>query len=178
MNVVLIGYRASGKSTIGRILAEKLSLKFVDIDLEIMAQYDNKSVADIWKEFGEPSYRETECDVTERACQRDGQIIALGGGTPMQLRAFDAIAGAANTARFFLDAPAEVLYERSQVDAANRANRPSFGSGGGLQEIENMLSLRKPTYQRLADHTIDVAKLSFTDAADEIHQIIVADDRN
>ena len=178
MNIVLIGYRASGKSTIGRILSEKLSLKFVDIDLDIMAKYDNKSVADIWKEFGEPSYRETECDVTEEACRRQGQIIALGGGTPMQSRAFDALASASNTTRFFLDAPAEVLFERSQVDAANRANRPSFGSGGGLQEIEKMLAIRKPTYQRLADHTIDVAEFSFTDAADEIERIIVGADRN
>ncbi|MEM7316278.1 MAG: hypothetical protein AAF497_24355, partial [Planctomycetota bacterium] len=85
---------------------------------------------------------------------------------------------AANTVRFFLDAPAEVLFERSQVDAANRANRPSFGSGGGLQEIEKMLAIRKPTYLRLADHTIDVAKLSFNDAADEIERILVASDRN
>lgn len=169
MNIVLIGYRASGKSTIGRLLAERLQLQFVDIDHQIMARYDNKSVAEIWAEFGEPHYRETESDVTEQACVADGLVIALGGGTPMQERAFAAIASAHDTYRFFLQAPAEVLYERSQIDTANADNRPAFSSSrSGLDEVQHMLALREPTYLRLADHSIDVASQSLADAAEEI----------
>ena len=94
MKIILIGYRASGKSTIGRVLSARLGYEFVDIDLEIMAKYDNKSVAEIWNEFGEPAYRETECDVTEEACQQDNVVIALGGGTAMEERAFNALQAA------------------------------------------------------------------------------------
>ena len=173
MNVVLIGYRASGKSTIGRSVAEKLSLQFVDIDHEIMARYDNKSVAEIWDEFGEPHYRETECDVTELACQRDNLVIALGGGTPMEKRAFTAIAEAKDTHRFFLKAPATVLYERSQIDVANTANRPNFSNDrSGLEEVEHMLAKREPVYQDLADHIIDVEKFSFAEAAKQIVSLL------
>ena len=172
MNIVLIGYRASGKSTIGRILATELGLEFVDIDIDIMKRFDDKSVADIWEEFGEPRYREVECDVTEEACARDGQVIALGGGTPMQERAFAALKGAADTVRFYLVAAADVLYERSQIDSANRENRPSFGSGGGLDEVKKMLELRSPTYESLCDHRIDVERQSLADAANQILQIV------
>ena len=175
MNIVLIGYRASGKSTIGKLLAAKLTMEFVDIDHDIIARYDQKSVAQIWEEFGEPAYRETECDVTELACNRDNLVIALGGGTPMQERAFNAISKAQNTTCVFLQAPADVLYQRSIIDTGNTDNRPSFsGDRSGLEEVEHMLALREPTYKRLAHHTIDVAKLSFTDAADAIAELLKA----
>jgi shikimate kinase len=173
MNIVLIGYRASGKSTIGHFLADQLSLKFVDIDLDIMARYDHKSVVEIWTEFGEPAYRETECDVTEEACARDSQVIALGGGTPMQPRAFASLVSAKNATHFFLEAPAEVLYERSQTDTDNANNRPSFSScRGGLEEVRHMLVRREPVYRQLANFTIDVAHQSLADAAQEIVQIV------
>lgn len=166
MNIVLIGYRASGKSTVGRFVADRLSMEFVDIDDKIRARYDDKSVAKIWAEFGEPHYRETECDVTEIACAKDNLVIALGGGTPMEQRAFEAIQNASDTVRFFLQASAEVLYQRSLVDTDNTANRPSFSSNrSGLEEVQHMLAKREPTYLRLADHVLNGEELSFEDAA-------------
>ena len=172
MNIVLIGYRASGKTTIGKLLARELNLDFVDIDHRIMARYGNLSVAEIWEQFGEPSYRETECDVTEQACAGCNQVIALGGGTPMQARAFAALEAAQDATHFFLHAAAETLYARSQIDAANAANRPSLTSiGGGLDEVRHMLAQREPVYKKLADHTIDVDHQSLAAAAAEIARI-------
>ena len=169
MNIVLIGYRASGKSTVGRLVAERLKMEFVDIDHMIMARYDQKSVAQIWEEFGEPHYRETECDVTEEACGRDNLVIALGGGTPMESRAFQAIQSAHDTVRFFLKASAEELYRRSQIDTSNTANRPRFSADrSGLEEVEHMLAKREPTYKRLADHVIDAESHTFTEAAEAV----------
>lgn len=171
MNIVLIGYRASGKSTVGQLLATRLQMSFVDIDKGIMARYQNKSVAEIWQQFGEQDYRQTECDVTERACQADGQVIALGGGTPMQPRAFDAVQNTSGI-RFFLEAPAQVLFERSNIDVQNAANRPSLTqAGGGLAEVELMLAKREPVYRELADYTIDVAAQSLEQAAQQIMEI-------
>lgn len=172
MNIVLIGYRASGKSTIGRLLAEELGLAFVDIDDQIRSRYGNKSVAEIWDAYGEPDYRETECDVTEMACRKDQQVIALGGGTPMQSRAFDALASLPGGLRFYLQAPAEILHQRSNRDTSNITNRPSLTRmQDGLAEVQHMLSLREPTYRRLADHTIDVAQQSMAQAARQIAEI-------
>lgn len=174
MNIVLIGYRASGKSTVGRLVADRLNLKFVDIDHLIMARYDGKSVAQIWQEFGEPHYRETECDVTEESCEKDDLVIALGGGTPMQARAFQAIESAQQTVRFFLRAPAEELYRRSQIDTPNTANRPQFAAErSGLEEVQYMLSKREPTYLKLADHVIDVESMTFDDTANAVIELAV-----
>ncbi len=173
MNIVLIGYRGSGKTTIGLLLAERLSLRFVDIDHGIMARYDDKSVAEIWDEFGEPHYRATECDVTEHAMAQDGQVVALGGGTPMERRAYNAIAAAADTVRIYLKAPAEALHPRIAGDEANTDNRPSLTAlGGGLDEVRHMLEKREPTYETLADHVVDVAEQSPEQAAEQIISMI------
>lgn len=173
MNIVLIGYRASGKSTVGRLVAERLGMEFVDIDHLIMARYDHKSVAEIWEAFGEPHYRETECDVTEASCREDNLVIALGGGTPMEQRAFEAIQSADNTVRFFLKASAEELYRRSQIDTSNLANRPRFSADrSGLEEVAHMLAKREPTYVKLADHVINAESLAFDQAADAVVQMV------
>lgn len=173
MNLVLIGYRGSGKTTIGKLLAERLSLRFVDIDRGIMARYEGRSVAEIWDEFGEPHYRATECDVTEDTMAQDGRVVALGGGTPMERRAYDAIADAADTVRIYLKAPAEALHPRIAGDDANTANRPSLTTmGGGLDEVRHMLEKREPTYEALADHVVDVADQSPAQAAEQIVSLL------
>ncbi len=173
MNLVLIGYRGSGKSTIGRLLADRLNMRFVDIDHEIMARYDNRSVAEIWADEGEPHFRNTECDVTEHVMSRDNQVVALGGGTPMQARVYNALAAAPHTTRFYLKAPTPVLYQRIASDDANTDNRPSLtGLGGGRDEVQHMLDQREPTYEKLADHIIDVDQQSPSQAANQIVSLI------
>ena len=169
MKVILIGYRASGKSSVGKRVAKSLSLEFLDIDEQIMARYDNRSVADIWSQFGEPHFRETECDVTEFACQQNEIVIALGGGTPMQYRAYKAIEDATDALRVYLKAPAGVLFARSQSDTSNLQNRPGFSNDrSGLDEVKHVLEIREPTYEKLADKVIDVEKTSLESIVEQI----------
>ena len=79
MNVVLIGMPGCGKSTIGKILAEKLNKKFVDLD-EVIVERAGKSIPEIFAEQGEKEFRRIEAEVVADICKEKGQVISTGGG--------------------------------------------------------------------------------------------------
>ena len=167
MNVVLIGYRGSGKTSIGKKLASALWLDFLDIDAEICRRFEGRTVAQIWDEFGEPAFREVEEKVVREACQRDRQVIALGGGTLMQPDARGAIEQASDTRRIYLACQPQELSRRIEADTASAGSRPNLTRlAGGVEEIRAMLEQREPVYQAVADHTLDVTHLSI-DAASQ-----------
>jgi len=83
-NIILLGSRGCGKSSVGRRLAAVLGRPFVDIDGRICERFGGRTVAMIWATAGEPAYRAVEDEVTAAACRDAG--VALGGGTLMQSR--------------------------------------------------------------------------------------------
>ncbi len=161
MNIILFGYRGSGKSTIGKLLADQLWKKFIDIDHEICKRFDNKSVAEIWQTDGEPRYREVEVEVTAEACAGDERVIALGGGTLMQAGTRQAVEQCANARRIYLTCDPKELHRRISADAQTSGMRPALtDKGGGLEEIEMMLAERGPVYEAVADSLFDVTHLT------------------
>ncbi len=171
MNIVLIGYRACGKTSIGKGVANALGLQFTDVDHITCQRFDGMTIAAIWQKFGEPAWRQAEVKVTQELCAGDNQVIALGGGTIMQPGARQAIAEAAakNTLRFYLRAPAEVLYKRAQNDAQSAATRPQFTKGvSGLDEVVQVLNIREPIYFSESDAVVDVDKLSIQEGIEKI----------
>jgi shikimate kinase len=175
MNIVLIGYRACGKTSIGMGLAQSLNLKFTDVDQITCQRFDGMTIAAIWQKFGEPAWRAAEVKVTQELCAGDNQIIALGGGTIMQPGARQAIADAharGSTLRVYLRAPAQVLYQRAQGDANSAATRPQFTKGvSGLDEVVQVLKIREPIYFSESDAVIDVDKLSIQEGIQKILDI-------
>lgn len=89
-NIVLVGMPGSGKTTIGKKLAEVMGRPFIDIDFEIEKRV-NKSIADIFKDEGEGTFREIEATVLKEACSNLGHIIATGGGIVLREDNIDAI---------------------------------------------------------------------------------------
>jgi shikimate kinase len=169
MNVILIGYRGCGKTALGKRIANALWLKFVDVDDEICKRYDNRTIAQIWDEFGEASFRETEAKVVQELCQRDRLVIALGGGSVMQPEARQAVEQASDTKRIYLACQPQVLYERIHGDAATQASRPNLTTlGGGVAEIEQVLAERDPVYRAVADSVFDVTHTDLAQAADHL----------
>ena len=82
MKIVLLGYMASGKSSIGKTLSKKLSLRFIDLD-DYIIEKENTSIADIFKEKGEIYFRRIESKyLTEILSKDDDLMLSLGGGTP------------------------------------------------------------------------------------------------
>ncbi len=158
MNVVLFGYRACGKTTVGQALAARLRYTFLDTDQRTCERLGNRSIAQVWEELGEPVWRETECDMTAEVLEGDRQVIALGGGTLMQPRAREAVERAVAARVYLKCEPAELL-RRIRSDPASAATRPNLtGLGGGREEIERMLQEREPVYEAVADTVIDATR--------------------
>ncbi|QQE11775.1 shikimate kinase [Planctomycetota bacterium] len=173
MKIILFGYRGSGKSTVGKHIADRLGWPLIDTDHEIMLRFGGMSIAEIWNDFGEPVFREKECRVTEDVCQKDECVISLGGGTVMQLDAMRAIEACEDTLRIYLSAPAEVLHKRIVGDENTQDNRPALTSHGiSLDEVKQVLSEREPTYQAVADYMIDVSDATIEEVAEQIMAIL------
>lgn len=169
MNVILLGYRGCGKSTIGRGVAERLGLDFVDLDDVVRAAFGGKTVAEIWQTQGEAAFRAAEVDAVQQVLSVDGQVIALGGGTPMQDGAEAALLAAESGLRVYLKAQPATLVARIEGDSQTASLRPSLtGAASATGEAEQVLRQREPTYQRVADHVVDVDLLPINEAVDAI----------
>ncbi len=155
-NVILFGYRGSGKTSIGRKLAHEIWKDFVDLDDLTRARFEDKTIAEIWEEFGEPAWREAEADAASQACSLKNHVIALGGGTLMIDGARETVKQA-DAVRIYLYCEASELARRIAGDARGAADRPSLTEhGGGLAEIEAVLAERDPVYRSVADKVFDV----------------------
>jgi shikimate kinase len=151
MKVVLIGYRAAGKSTVGPLLAACLGWRFLDTDRGIEAAC-GRSIRRIFQERGEPFFREVEGQVVAEMCAGGERVVAFGGG---------AILAGSNQAHahraglvVYLSAPADVLWQRISGDAATATARPDLAAGG-LEEVVTLLDARRPVYESHADLTLD-----------------------
>jgi len=169
MNIVLIGYRGSGKSSIGKKMAIELWMDFVDTDAEVVKRFDGLTIAEIWEQHGEPAFRAMECEVTADVLKKDNQVIALGGGTVMQPTAREALAAAAHRQIIYLQCEPAELARRLAGDVETRAARPNLTShGGGVDEIEAVLAEREPVYREVADHELEVTRMTVDDAVRHI----------
>lgn len=160
MNIILIGYRGSGKTTLGKQLAMRQWMKFVDLDEEVRKKFDNRSIADIWKTDGEKAFRETEVRAIEEVCRRSGQVVALGGGSLMEPAARRAVMESPGSVRIYLYCSPEELFKRLSLDDQTAANRPALTKlGGSLDEIRQVMADREPIYRAVADKVFDVTNL-------------------
>ena len=165
MNVILIGYRGSGKTSVGRLLAEKLGLRFVDTDV-LIVERAGKTIKEIFAGEGEAGFRDRESAVISDVCKQDGQVIASGGGAILRPQNVTAMEAAGTIV--WLEADAETLFARINADAGTTANRPNLTSTGGLEEVRHILAHRTPIYEAAADLAINVAKLSPTEIVAKI----------
>jgi shikimate kinase len=171
MSVFLIGYRGSGKSTVGRILAERLGLPFADSD-EWIIRRAGKTIRDIFAEHGEQGFRDLETAVVREMAGLHEHIIALGGGALNRPENLAALRAA--HARFvYLRCQPAVLQHRIESDPATAAARPALSHlGGGVEEIETLLAQREPIWRGVCNAEIDVTRLSPQQVADAVTKVI------
>ena len=163
MHVVLIGYRAAGKTTVGQLVAERLGWLYLDVDRGIEARC-GLTIAAIFKRHGERYYRDVESSVVADVCVRDGAVISFGGGTIM--RPANQEHARRDGLVVYLEAEAEELWRRIEADPASVATRPNL-AGGGIKEVVVMLAEREPVYRASADIILD-ATLPPNELADRI----------
>jgi shikimate kinase len=159
MSIVLIGYRGSGKTTVGRLLADRLGKPFVDIDDWIVVRA-GKNIREIFEQDGEAVFRDHEANALEEALNRTDHIISVGGGA-LERKSNRTLLAKAGHQVFYLHCEAQELFRRIQGDISTFASRPPLTPlGGGIEEIRTVLSRREPVYRSIMTDEIDVTRLS------------------
>ena len=166
MNVVLIGYRGTGKSTVGRLLAARLGRELVSTDVEIVKRA-KCTIPEIVAQHGWEYFRDLESDICRELASRDQIVIDTGGGAILRPQNVEALKE--NGALFWLTASVETIAKRIGDDN----QRPSLtGAKSFVDEIQDVLRERTPTYQAAADHIITTDNRSINQLVEKILTLV------
>lgn len=163
----LIGYRGTGKSTVGMRVARRLKWDWIDTDNEIERRAGT-TIRDIFATQGEPAFRTAERNLIQELVLRDRLVISTGGGailnadTRQDLRAAGPV--------IWLVAPVMTIASRILQDATTASRRPNLTSRGGTAEIRELLKVREPLYRECATVIIDTEGLKQTEVVTRIVQ--------
>jgi len=159
---ILIGPPGSGKSTIGKALAKKLGIGFIDTDT-MVERKSGRKISDIFVEDGEEVFRDLEFEALTFALQERNSVLSLGGGAPIPTRSQAALT-AADYRIIFLDVSLSVAAPRVGF---NR-DRPLL-LGNPRAQWQSLYDARRPIYEKLATEIIKVDSLSIEDI---VHAIV------
>jgi len=151
MNLFLIGYRCSGKTTIGKSIAMTIDWPFVDSDLLVIKE-SGKSIKDIIDTEGWDAFRHMERSALKQICTDDRQVVATGGGVVLDEANIQAMKTSGMVV--WLDATAETIQKRMRQDKNTGNFRPALTDKGRIEEIEGMLLKRNPYYESASDFYI------------------------
>ena len=171
----LIGYRATGKTTLARHLAQRLGWDWIDADVEIERRA-GKSIARIFAEQGEPAFRDLEAEVIADLCSQGPRdtcaeagrrlVVAAGGGAPLREENRRAMRESGQVV--WLTATPETILARMTGDATTADRRPNLTNRPPLEEIVQLLGRREPIYRESAHLIVDTEGKSPEQLTDEI----------
>ena len=168
-NIALIGFMGAGKSAVGRVLAEKLHMEYVELDSLIIKKAE-KSIAEIFKEDGESVFRQIEIDTVKEAAQQDRVVIACGGGIILNDLNIERLRQTSMIV--YLTAQPSVILKRV---AQHSEKRPLLEVADPSSAVDNLLKFRKPLYERAADITIDTSDLTIDGVVSRIISELLKD---
>ena len=157
MNIILIGYRGSGKSAVGSKLAGRLKMRFVDTD-DLIEERQGAPINDIVKSHGWDHFRKLEKGIIEEISRRNNLIVAPGGGAVLDADNVKALRR--NGFIIWLKADREALLKRINQDPGTNARRPTLTGKGTLEELQEVISAREPFYERASEIQIDTSMLA------------------
>jgi shikimate kinase len=156
MNLFLIGYRCSGKTTVGKAIARAIDWSFVDSDIEVINAC-GKSIQDIIDSEGWEAFRRMERSTLKQICAKDRQVVATGGGVVLDVDNIKAMKTSGKVV--WLGTSAATIRKRMLQDKNSGHFRPTLTGKGRIEEIEDMLLQRKPHYKSASDFFIDTDSL-------------------
>lgn len=159
-NIVLLGFMGTGKTAVGKILAQKFSLEFVDLD-NLIEEDMGMSINDIFFNFGEPYFRDREKEMVRRISSKKKLVIATGGGAVLDDENIENLRR--NGILITLMASVEEIYRR----ISKTKNRPLLDVAYPEKTIREMLELRRPRYE-LADFIVNTSGRAAEEVAEEI----------
>jgi shikimate kinase len=166
MNIVLIGYRGTGKSSVGRLLAARLGRALVSTDAEIVKRA-HRTIPEIVAQEGWEHFRDLESDICGEFASRDLLVIDTGGGAILRTQNVEALKR--NGTLFWLEASVGTITKRIGRDT----QRPSLtGTKSFVDEIQDVLRERTPKYQAAADHVITTDDRSINQLVEAILTLV------
>jgi shikimate kinase len=168
MNLYLIGYRGTGKSTLAKALSQSTGRPFADTDA-LVVDREKRAVPDIFRDRGEAYFRKLEKEVLLEASRMERTIISTGGG--IVLDADNRKAMRATGKCVYLRADPDVIFKRTSGDK----NRPSLTGSPIIEEIHTLLRKREPLYAELSDLTLDTGALKIEECLQALLKSAVLD---
>lgn len=159
-NIVLTGFMGTGKTEVGKILAQRFGYTFLDAD-SIIEQEQKMSITEIFRLYGEPYFRDIESAVLRRLAERDRVVISTGGGAVLRQENMDYLRKKGIIV--CLTASPETILRRT----SNDNSRPLLQVEDPLKKIKELLEFRRPYYER-SDIMIDTEGKSPLEVAEEI----------
>ena len=161
-NIILIGMRGGGKTTVGRLLAQKLNKELIDID-ELLEEREGMKIAETVEKRGWEYFRDRESEIVAEVGKRKDTIISTGGGVIERPENVAALKD--NGVLVLLNAPADILAER----LAHDPGRPALtNAASAREEIETVLAERKKLYEAAADEIIMDTNLTLEQKTAEV----------
>jgi len=166
-NLVLIGYRGTGKSEVAKLLGERLGREVISLDAEIVRQ--EGPIPDIVAKHGWPHFRDIESAVTKRVAARDGIIIDCGGGVILRPENIENLRR--NGKLIWLRASVPVIVKRIE----GGTQRPALTAGKSFtEEVEEVLRERTPLYDAAAHAQVDTDQIDPQQVAEEVRRLFAA----
>ena len=165
-NIVLVGFMGTGKSVVGKRLAKQLNMEFVSTD-DIVEKKENRTIAKIFEESGEPYFRKIEKEAVKEISGLDNAVIAAGGGVVLDEENMSSLRK--NGVIICLNAAPQVIYERTK----KHKHRPLLNVDNPVQKIKELLDSRSAFYAR-ADYQIDTSDKSIMKVTEDVVKAINA----
>jgi shikimate kinase len=159
-NIYLVGFMGTGKTAVGRSLARRLGLDFVDLDSKI-EQEQGKKIKDIFAKQGEAYFRNLEKAAVREVSAKEGLIVACGGGVVLDKENLEILKNTGSV--ICLTSRPEIILSRCK----NNVERPLLNVKDPKKQIESLLEFRRPYYAK-AQFSLDTSDLTIEQAADEI----------
>ena len=164
-SIALIGFMATGKTTVGKALAKHLGdvYRFIETD-QIIIEIAKKTIPQIFSQDGEKRFREYELVACKRVSNLTNVIVSCGGGVVLNKVNIDNLK--LNCHIVLLEASIEEIYKRVMRDG--KETRPVINKDDPKKEIEKVLNLRKPYYQAAVEYVIETTSKEIQDVVEEI----------
>lgn len=141
LNVVLTGFMGTGKTTVGKIISEKLNLIFLDID-ELIEKTTGMKISEIFKKFGENRFRDIEAEMVKIVTKKRGRVISTGGGVVLREENLNNLRKSGIV--FCLTASPKTIFERTR----GCEDRPLLQGDNTLDKIKKLMNERRPFYEK------------------------------
>ena len=163
--LTLIGYRATGKTTLAKLVAGRLGWNWADADVEVERRL-GKPIERIFAEQGEPAFRDAEASAIAELCRRDRLVLAAGGGAPLRAETRQRLRERGKV--IWLTARPETILARMTADPTTVDRRPRLTDKPPLAEIVHLLAIREPVYREAADLVVGTDGRQPADLAEAI----------